>query len=266
MAKILITGPTSGIGRHVALQLAAQARRGEASNERYEFYLVARSLEGLEKIAGELREISRQAAIHTFACNLSEKGAAEQLARKIKDVDALILNAGAGLSGRFLDQPLEKLEKMWTLNCESTVELCWHFGRKMREAKSGKIVLVSSFAGFLPVPYLSVYSASKAFVSALGEALHEELRESGIDVTTVCPAGVKTQFHVKAGLSDGLVQKYDMTMSTPEAVAAAVVAAIHRGGFVVIPGFSNRLFKKTMGLLPRRFLLGQIAKAYRDFL
>ncbi|HEX4924329.1 MAG TPA: SDR family NAD(P)-dependent oxidoreductase, partial [Bdellovibrionales bacterium] len=259
MAKILITGPTSGIGRHVALQLAESARLGEARNERHEFYLVARSTEGLQKIAGEMRDITKQAAIHTFALDLSEKGAAEQIAKKIKDVDVLILNAGVGLSGRFLDQPLEKIEKMWTLNCESTVELCWHFGRKMREAKSGKIVLVSSFAGFLPVPYLSVYSASKAFVSALGEALHEELREHGIDVTTVCPVGVKTQFHIKAGLSDGLVQKYDMTMSTPEAVAAAVVAATRNGGYVVIPGFSNRLFKKTMGLFPRRFLIGQIA-------
>ena len=107
-------------------------------------------------------------------------------------------NAGFGDTGPFLDLQLARQSEMIDLNCRALVELCWRFGRAMRERGSGRILNVGSTAGFQPGPYMATYYATKAFVISFSAALAYELRGSGVTVTVHCPGATATGFAATA--------------------------------------------------------------------
>ncbi|MEL6393832.1 MAG: SDR family oxidoreductase, partial [Bacteroidota bacterium] len=158
MKTALITGASSGIGAEFARQLAAKKR---------DLVLVARSQDKLNEIAEQLQ---RQHSIraHVISQDLTEPGAAASIARQVEElgivIDLLINNAGFGDYGSFSESVLERQTGMIQLNITALVELTHAFLPKMLERQQGGIINVSSIAGFQPMPYWSVYAASKAFV------------------------------------------------------------------------------------------------------
>jgi short-subunit dehydrogenase len=241
----LITGASSGLGVEFAERLAAR---------KVDLVLAARRRGPMEELAADLRR-KYGVAVHVEPIDLAVPGAAARLKgtldQKQLSIDLLINNAGYGLHGDFLDTPLEKTTDMIQLNLVAVTELSYEFGRDMAARGSGEILLIASILGFQPVPTYAAYAASKAYILSFGEALHDELRARGVDVTTLCPGHTQTGFDAAAGAYISPMLRR-LTMQ-PRPVVDAGLRALSQKKASIIPGllnnliaFSNRLTSRSM--------------------
>ena len=243
----LITGASAGLGAEFARQCA---HRGEA------LALVARRRDRLEALKAELG-----GEVHVFEADLAAPGAAARLLAEVDaaglSVAALVNNAGFGLGGRFDAQPPERQLEMVDLNVRVLTELCRAVLPDMVARGSGGILNVASTAAFQAGPYMAVYYASKAYVLSLGEALHEELKGSGVRVSTLCPGPTATEFFEVAGAANSRLAR----MATdPVAVVRAGLDGLARNRAIVIPGAANRIGAFGTRLMPRSALRKIVAK------
>ena len=233
----LVTGASAGLGAEFARQCA---RRGDG------LVLVARRRDRLEAVAAE---IGRG---HIIAADLGERGAA---ARQIAEIEAeglsvgtLINNAGFGVAGKFAALPLERQREMIDLNIAALVELTHLVLPKMRERRQGRILNVASTAAFQPGPGFAVYFATKAFVLSFSEALHQELKGSGIKVSALCPGPTRTEFGAVAGVTSA---SFDRFAADAPSVVAAGLRGLERNRAVVIPGLANKVSAQSSRFIPR---------------
>lgn len=252
--RALVTGASSGIGAAFARALRA---RGEKT------VLVARRADRL----GELvRELGGEEWAIAWPADLAVEGAAGRLrdgvaARGI-GVDVLVNNAGRGHTAPFAEQRPEVLRAMLELNVRAVVELTRAFLPEMLERGRGRIVNVASNAAFQPVPFLSVYAASKAFVLSFTEGLAEEVRGRGIRVQALCPGPTQTEFFDVAETPRGLLIAR-LPRATPEAVVETCLRGLDRGRVRVIAGWSNRLLAAAERLAPAAVTRRVAATLYR---
>ena len=239
--RALVTGASSGIGAAFARGLRA---RGE------KLILVARRAERLAALSQQLGGPEVAAAI---PLDLTEPGAvarlADEIARRGLTVDTLVNNAGVGHSGRFLAEPPERILGMIDLNDRAAVELARRFLPGMVERKRGALINVVSTAAFQPVPYLTVYAATKAFLLSFTEALASELAGSGVRVQALCPGLTATEFQEVAGTDKVAFNKTGA--ATPDQVVAASLQALERGRLRVVVGFQNRATIAAQRFLPQ---------------
>ncbi|HKA57957.1 MAG TPA: SDR family oxidoreductase [Gemmatimonadales bacterium] len=227
----LVTGASSGFGVEFATLLAEQ---------RANLILVARRREPMEELAERLRR-KDGVQIVVFAMDLSTPDAATALKGRTDAqdlaVDVLINNAGYGLYGDFVAQPLARVMNMLRLNILSLTELTHLYACDMAQRGSGHILLTASLLGFQGVPGYAAYAASKAFVLHFGEALHAELGPRGVAVTVLAPGAATTSFGDVAGQTDkGTLQKL---MMSPRAVAEIGMRALLRRRSSVVAGWRN---------------------------
>lgn len=211
MNIVIITGASSGIGREFALQMDIHFDRID------EFWLVARSKQGLKETAGALRHKTRIFAMDiTSSPNLDVLE--DTLRARNATVRMLVNCAGYGLMGTFCEQNLEDALGMIRLNCVALTELTHRVIPYMR--RNSRIIQLASSAAFLPQPDFAVYAATKAYVNSFSRALGRELRPLEIWVTSVCPGPVETPFFAIAeqGGTTLSIKKY--VMAKPEAVVA----------------------------------------------
>ena len=237
----LITGASAGLGVDFARQLAARGRR---------LVLVARRKDRLDALADEIGNA------RAVAVDLGEPGASPRLMADIaahgERVECLINNAGFGLWGRFASLDGARQRQMIDLNCGTLVELCHAVIPAMIARKSGAILNVASTAAFQPGPGMATYFATKAFVLSFSEALHEEVRKSGVRVTALCPGPTATEFGDVAGFKgNGAFEK--LSASSSEVVVAGL-KALDSNRAVVIPGLLNKFGAQGHRLLPRTWL------------
>ena len=177
----LVTGASSGIGAHLARELAKDG---------HDLVLCARRLEPMRALAEELKSLGSNCTV--IAADLSKSGAAAALIREIETqdlaVDVLINAAGLGASGRFDQSDPLRITEMLQVDVVALTELTRMLLPAMVSRGKGKVMLVASTAGFQPGPHMAVYCASKAYVLNLGEAIAYELKGSGVTVTTLRPA------------------------------------------------------------------------------
>jgi short-subunit dehydrogenase len=248
-AAALITGASSGIGRELARQLAMRG---------HDLILVARRLELLEELAGELRaEHGRH--VEVVACDVSEPVLRARLAEQVRatglEVDVLVLCAGFGMGGQLIGQDPDRLRLMMRTNVESTVALAREFTPVMAERRRGSVLIVSSMAGNQPMPNIAVYSATKAAVTTFAEALHEELRVHGVSVTALCPGSVATDFAQIADMSHTERRLPKALISTAADTATAGLRALARNRRVAVPGWGPRALNFTGSHAPRALWL-----------
>ena len=239
----LITGASSGLGLEFADLLAAQ---------KVNLVLAARRHEPMEKLASDLR---RKYGVDVLveAIDLASPGAPGRLksnldARSVA-IAVLLNNAGYGLHGDFLETPIERTLNMIQLNITTLTELTYLFGRDMATRRSGHILLVASLLGFQAVPSYAAYAATKAYVLALGEALHDEFRPYGVVVTSLCPGHTATGFDAAAGAAASPLLRL-LTMN-PHPVAVSGVRALLQGKAMVVAGLSNKMAAFSNRLTPR---------------
>lgn len=250
MARLvtLITGASAGLGAEFARQCAA---RGEA------LALVARRRDRLEALKAELG-----GDVHVFAADLALPGAAGSLIAEVEaeglSVATLINNAGFGLAGRFADRPLDRQREMIDLNIRTMTELCHLVLPAMRSAGKGAILNVASTAAFQPGPNMAVYYASKAYVLSFTEALHHELKGTGIKVSALCPGPTHSEFSDVADSHSPTLERMKMPAAP---VVAAGLAGLDANKAVVIPGFKNKIGAQASRFLTRaamRRIIGRI--------
>src|SRR5436190_18339855 len=185
----LITGASAGIGREFARELAKRART---------LVLVARREQRLNELRDELRNHNAQLQVHSRVVDLCDKSQIEELVRWLEqnkiDIDFLINNAGLGDYGPVATSDIERDNRMIQVNIAALTFLTRAVLPRMIERQRGAILNVSSSAGFLPIPGMTVYAATKAFVTSFSEALRGEVRGAGVTVTALCPGPVHTEF------------------------------------------------------------------------
>lgn len=241
--RALITGASSGLGLHFADLLAAS---------QVDLVLVARRREPMEKLAADLKA-KYAVEIIIEPMDLAVPGAAAHLKSSLDEkavqIDILVNNAGYGLQGDFLDTPVERTVDMIQLNITALTELSYMFGRDMESRGSGEILLVSSLLAYQPVPSYAAYAATKSYVLALGEALHDELRPKGVVVTTLCPGHTETGFDAAAGASVSPMLRLLTMKARP--VAESGIRALSQGKASVIAGFRNKVVAFSNRFTPR---------------
>lgn len=248
----LVTGASSGIGTEFARLLA---ERG------YAVVLSARREDRLETLAAELR---REHGVQTLviAQDLAEPAAAtnlyEEIARHGIALEVLVNNAGVGLWGKFETSPWERDRVMIDLNVRTLVELTKRFLPGMVERHNGRILNVASTAAFQPGPFMAVYFATKAFVLSFSEAINEELRGTGVNVTTLCPGPTQSEFFEAAEASDSQLSKGKLPSARE--VASLGIDAMFAGKRTVVHGFANRMLVLLGRLSPRSAVIAGTRK------
>ncbi|MBI2565576.1 MAG: SDR family oxidoreductase [Candidatus Schekmanbacteria bacterium] len=252
LGKALVTGASSGLGRELARLLAEQG---------CDLVVVARRRERLEELAGELRN-AHGVAVEVIAFDLSAEAAGERLYEAIKQaghtVDILVNNAGFGIYGDFLEGSVSRLHEMLNLNVTTLTILTRLYGEDMRRRGCGYILQVASIGAFQPVQLYASYSATKSYVLSFGEAIHHELKGSGVSVTTLNPGVTKTEFlEVAAHKSNAMIDWIGMDART---VAAAGLAAMFKGKRSCTPGLINKISYAAARLSPKSVLIPMAAR------
>ena len=243
----LVAGGSEGLGAAFADEIA---RRG------VNLVLVARRSEPLEQTAARLRR-ERAVEVITVAADLSDLAALDQVSKAAVglDIGLVIANAALAPAGEFRHATEAEIAGAVDLNCRASALLAHRFLPPMTERGHGGVIFVSSLAGMQGVPTLAAYSATKAFLISLGEALWAELRDCGVDVLTACPGAVSTPGYQQAA------SRAAPGAMTPATVAAAALDALGRG-FRVVPGGLNRVSAFTLQrLAPRRAAIAIFGRA-----
>jgi hypothetical protein len=241
----VVTGASSGIGRELARRIAADG---------WPVALVARRADRLAELAAELRA-AHGAEAHVLAVDLSEPNGPARVEETAADlgleVGLLVNNAGFGTWGPFADGDLAIRLDALRVNVLALTELTGRFLSGMRARGWGRILNVASTAAFQPGPRAAVYYASKAYVLHFSEALHEELRGSGVTVTALCPGPTETEFQERAGMAGTPVGRRGPLMMDADRVAEAGYRGALRGEAVVVPGLANRVGAWLPRITPR---------------
>lgn len=252
----LITGASSGIGLELTRLFAADG---------YRLVLVARNRAVLREIGDQL-QAQHGIEVRISPKDLSHPAAPVELYQELQEagitVDVLVNNAGFGGSGPFLQTDWNHEAEMIQVNITALVHLTKLFLPQI-SARKGKVLNVGSVAAFLPGPYTSIYYASKAFVLHFTEALAEELSESGVTVTCLCPGPVETGFQKRAHVGGSSRANGPLYMDVQE-VARLGYVAMNRGKRVVIPGWKNRLLTELLRVVPRNTVAKMVGRMYKS--
>lgn len=237
----VITGASSGIGYALAEQCMYNGFDVLVCSETEKISVAAQRLETAGAVVYDVQE------------DLSTPEGVERLYQRILDtgrrVDALMLNAGVGLGGRFLDTPLERELKMIALNCGHTVALAKKVVSDMVANRAGKVLITGSMASTAPSPFQAVYDATRAFVYSFGEALREELKDTGVTVTLLQPGATEPRFFGGSSLGDPRLGAQDKDLATQ--VAKDGFEAMLAGQPSVIAGaFKSKVQGALDELLP----------------
>jgi hypothetical protein len=237
----LVTGASAGIGVALAKELACAGAK---------LILTARRVDRLEALAAELR--AKGSEVRVVAADLNDPAAPAAIFKAVADlkVEILINNAGLGQFGRAYEAEIEQELSQVRVNCEAMVHLTRLFVPAMVERRCGWVLIVSSLASYLPMPYLATYAATKVFDRNYALALAEEVGRFGVHVTALCPGSTESEFFEvsRAGRISGGKRQ------SAEDVARRGVLALARGKRIEIPSLAGKAIALLSWVLPTRVM------------
>ena len=250
MKTALITGASSGIGKELAF---VYAKNG------YNLILVARRKTNLELIKDEINN-KHKISVTVIDMDLSSVDSAEILYNTVSEqklsVDVLINNAGYGVQGLFKETDMKWEESMLILNMVTLTKLTKLFAKDMANKRDGNIINISSTAAFQPVPNLSTYAASKAYVLSFSEAIAYQLKDDNVVVTTICPGATKSEFADVAKMN----QKHFIKAPSSQELAEYTYKSMKKGKTTAIHGFKNKVMVFLVRLTPRKIITAVASK------
>ena len=246
MAYAFITGASSGIGRHLAIEFAAKG---------LDLLLVARNEQALQTLQAEL-QATYAVRVTLIGFDLAAPGAAAELYARVRAIlpvpDVLVNNAGFGAYGNFREVDVEMFNRMVQVNILAVTQLTHLILPEMHKRGSGRIMNVASCAAFNAGPLMAVYFATKAYVLHFSEAIAQECAGSGVTVTALCPGATTTEFHRTAGFPGESWLFAPPIASHPAAVARNGIRALYAGRRIAIPGIANKISVFMLRFTPRR--------------
>lgn len=250
----LITGASSGIGLELA-RLFARDGHGVV--------LVARREDRLKELAAELTHRHNvQASV--IAADLADPSAPPEVARQVAaaglEVRFLVNNAGFGLAGEFARTDISTALQIIQVNVAALTHLTGLLLPGMVAEHRGAVLNMASTAGFVPGPLMAVYHATKAYVISFSLALAEELRNSGITVTVLCPGATRTEFQERAGIALEARALRGPWIADAASVARAGYNGMLRGKRLVIPGVFNKVMVAATRVASRGLLATVVRK------
>ncbi|HEU4619668.1 MAG TPA: SDR family oxidoreductase [Gammaproteobacteria bacterium] len=251
----LITGATSGIG-------AAFARR--FARDGYALVLTGRRAGEIGAVADTLRA-EHGVDVRVILAELSEAAGQDRVLAAIREtprLEVLVNNAGFGLRGRFHEAPIDELMRMLNVHAAATSRLTHAALPSMLARGSGAIINVSSIAAFQPYPGNAMYGASKLFVNGLSEALHLELRGTGVRVQALCPGLTRTNFQARLGERPVYPDRGLRRAMNADEVVESSLAALAKDQAVCVPGLHNRFVTLMTRKLPRPFVYRVIGRMF----
>jgi hypothetical protein len=240
---VVVTGGSRGIGLAMARRFLEAGRKTA---------IVARSAEGLEKAAADLKALTGF-DVTTIVCDISERNALDVMTATLNRsglyLDILVNNAGIGLAGPFESHAEEDLSRLISLNIESVTRLTRGALPPMLARRRGGILNVASLGAIVPGPNQAAYYASKAYVVSLTEAIASETSGQSVRVSALLPGPVNTSFHEDMGAETSLYRFILPSMSA-DRVAASAYRGFMFGNRVIVPGISNLFFYVALRFLP----------------
>jgi short-subunit dehydrogenase len=249
----VVTGASSGIGLELARQLAENGFDIVACAEDDELAIAADALR------------ANGVAIEAVRADLARADGVEQLVARVtasgRPVDALVVNAGVGVSGAFVgDNTLDEQLNVVDLNVRSAVHLTKLLLPGMAARGSGRVLFTSSIAAVMPGPFQTVYNASKAFLLSFSEALREELRDSGVTVTALMPGPTDTEFFDRADMGDTKLGASEHKDDPAEVARQGYEAMMAGKDRVVAGSFMNKAQVAASNVLSDKALAAQHRK------
>ncbi len=249
----VITGASRGIGAEYARALA---------NEGYDLLLIGRDMTRLETLRQELLH-ENQREVWMESLDLSQPQAAErlhELAQSCRsEISLLINNAGFGMYGDFAEMPQIKIREMLQLHMNTVVESVRLFLPAMLARKQGTIITVASVAGFFPIPYMTEYAATKAFLIAFSEGLARETQNQDVTIQACCPGFTETDFHQSAGHQP----KHVVSGQSAQLVVQTSLQALKSKRTLVTIGWQGRLALWISKLIPHSIMMAIAGKAVK---
>ncbi|WP_419958842.1 SDR family NAD(P)-dependent oxidoreductase [Psychrobacillus sp. BM2] len=209
--KILITGATSGVGFMLAKALH------EAGHE---IWATGRNTIALNSLT--------TIGIHTIEADLTSDRSFDSLFIDMGTPDIVIHCAGVGTFSYLLDMDERDMEKMLQVNVLAPMKLTKYFAKKMKTRRSGHIIFVASQAGKVATPKASVYAASKHAIIGFANAIRMELKEFGVEVTTINPGPIDTPFLDLADQSGNYRSSMKKHLLAPEKVVVSIERVIEK--------------------------------------
>lgn len=239
----VVTGASDGIGYELAKQFAENG---------FDLLVVAED-PGIVEAAQAFEGLG--ARVERLQADLATSKGVERVYEKMqafdRPVDAIAINAGVGVGGRFVETDLTDELKLIALNVTSSVHLAKLVSKDMAARGKGRILFTSSISALMPSPFEAVYGASKSFLFSFAESLREELADSGVTVTALLPGPTETNFFHRAGMDDTKVGQQEK--DDPAQVARDGFKALMAGDDYVIAGAKmNKLFGAVGRFLPER--------------
>lgn len=252
MATALITGASSGIGAEFARRYAAQG---------FDLILAARRTDRMQALADELSR-AHGTKTRVVAADLAKPGAALALANQIDvEVDVLINNSGFGHIGPFDRENFDSIADEINVNVAALTQLSRIYFPLMKSRGTGAIINIASTASYQPIPNMSVYGATKAYVLNFTEALWGEAQGTGVKVLAVSPGPTETEFF---NIAEGHTLDKKILKSTDVVDAAFAGLAANRKRPSVIVGGKNSVMAGLARIAPKRVVIAVAKKMLRS--